>query len=335
MGISENFKDFRIGLDEPGVIRLAEVLAAAAPRTEVIKGRSAEVPDAPDAILTGQYTSMEVARDIHYFSCDMVFDTMFETRGQLPPALWVGALFSGGWRTRIDNQSFGIPSDGVPRVIVNARPGHYHDQPALRERVRMSSFLIGKGFLERAAQDDPGNGLGGLRQHFDSGSQMQSLPQARGIGENLLRLLNNPYRGVTSVVFVESLVMGSLFELAEHFPPDHRAAEPTDRSMIAYEAKALIDDAPERFTSILSLAQDLGSNETTLQRQFRKAFGTTVFDYVLRSRMKAARILVRDGHLSISQIAYRVGYNSPANFSTAYKRVFGCSPGQDRQTSAV
>nr|WP_247744807.1 helix-turn-helix transcriptional regulator [Shimia sp. R11_0] len=93
----------------------------------------------------------------------------------------------------------------------------------------------------------------------------------------------------------------------------------------------MIDEAPEQFTSILSLAQTLGSNETTLQRQFRKAFDTTIFEYVLRRRMTCAQMLVRDGHLSISEISYRVGYNSPANFSTAYKRFFGFSPAQHRQ----
>lgn len=332
MGISENFKDFQIGLDKPTVIRLAEALAAAAPNSRVIKGQSKALPGPPNAVLTGQYTSLEVAKDIHFFSCDMVFDTLFQTRGTLPSSLWVGALFSGAWHTRIDGLDVSLPADGTPRIIVNSERSQYLDQPTTQDRIRMASFLIGAHFFERAAQDDPNNHLGGLHRHFQNGLQMQVLPQAQGIRDNLLRLLNNPYRGTTAVIYMESLIMASLFSLAEQFPPQDHPVEihSGERQLIAYEAKAMIDDAPEDFTSIVSLAQKLGSNESTLQRQFRKAFGTTIFDYVLRTRMQSAHVLVRDGHLSISEISYRVGYNSPANFSTAYKRYFGNSPVQDR-----
>ncbi|MEC8040239.1 MAG: AraC family transcriptional regulator, partial [Pseudomonadota bacterium] len=102
---------------------------------------------------------------------------------------------------------------------------------------------------------------------------------------------------------------------------------------LAFEARQLIDDCPERFQSIRALAAELNTNETTLQRQFKAKFDLTVFQYVLARRMQAARILIKDGHLQIAEVAYRVGYNSPANFSTAYRRYYGHAPQDERSKS--
>lgn len=332
MGLSESYKNFQVGADEPSIMRLAEALAISAPQSTVVEGPKPGMPARKDAMLTGRYTSLQVVQDLHFFSCDYTFDSVFRTSGQLPPALWVGALFSGGWRTRIEETTIDFPADGIPRLLGVGKESRYFDEPIAKKRVRMASFLVGSRFFDRLMQDDPSDQLAGLRLQLDNRLTVRVLPQARCVRENLLRLLNNPYRGTTSVIFTESLIMASLFDLAEQLEASDARYEgaPTQHKMLAYEAKTIIDATPEKFSSIIALAQDLGSNETTLQRQFRKAFGTTIFEYVLKRRMLSAHILVRDGHLSISEISYRVGYNSPANFSTAYKRYFGHSPGQDR-----
>lgn len=74
------------------------------------------------------------------------------------------------------------------------------------------------------------------------------------------------------------------------------------------------------------VARHVGMNPTTLQRLFRQAFGTTVFDYVREYRLDRARVALEKGGLSVGQAAELAGYTSAANFSTAYRRRFGISP---------
>lgn len=82
--------------------------------------------------------------------------------------------------------------------------------------------------------------------------------------------------------------------------------------------------------SLDEIARRAGSNASTLQTQFRAAFGTTVFEYLRRTRLTRARVALEREGRSIVEAAGIAGYTSPANFATAYKRQFGITPRQSR-----
>ncbi|RYG79127.1 MAG: AraC family transcriptional regulator [Alphaproteobacteria bacterium] len=81
------------------------------------------------------------------------------------------------------------------------------------------------------------------------------------------------------------------------------------------------------------LARNVGTNETKLSQAFRTAFGMTVFEYVRNRRMEEARRLLRRCDMSVTEIAFEVGYEHSCNFSVAYKRHFGVTPKSDRATA--
>jgi AraC-like DNA-binding protein len=56
-----------------------------------------------------------------------------------------------------------------------------------------------------------------------------------------------------------------------------------------------------------------------------------VMQYVGDWRLQLARARLQSTHETVAAVARRVGYQSEATFSRAYKRSFGCSPGSDRQ----
>jgi AraC-like DNA-binding protein len=73
-------------------------------------------------------------------------------------------------------------------------------------------------------------------------------------------------------------------------------------------------------------AREGGVSVNTLQRLFRAMHGTTVFEHLRAMKLQRAReALERDG-VPVSEAAYRAGYTSAANFTTAFKRRFGVSP---------
>lgn len=76
------------------------------------------------------------------------------------------------------------------------------------------------------------------------------------------------------------------------------------------------------------LAQALGISQRQLYRKLKGITGNTVHEFITKVRMNQAEELLRNSDLSISQIAYRVGFSEPSNFSRTFSKHFGCSPSQ-------
>ncbi len=105
-----------------------------------------------------------------------------------------------------------------------------------------------------------------------------------------------------------------------------------DRSRI-HEARQILDASLSYTPLIPDLARQVGVNRTKLRAGFKEMFGQTIVEYCQDRRLNTAwhRLLDRDG--TISEIAYQLGYESGANFSTAFRRRFGVSPSQLRRSS--
>lgn len=83
--------------------------------------------------------------------------------------------------------------------------------------------------------------------------------------------------------------------------------------------------------SMKGLSQEAGTNVLKLKCGFKLLFGMTVFKFINEERMQKAKELLLESNTPIYTVASMVGYNNPANFSTAFKRQFGCSPGKFRK----
>ncbi|WP_162052244.1 hybrid sensor histidine kinase/response regulator transcription factor [Pontibacter pamirensis] len=75
-----------------------------------------------------------------------------------------------------------------------------------------------------------------------------------------------------------------------------------------------------------SIAHDLGMSRVQVYRKMKALLGYSVNDYVVKARLKKARHLLLHSDKNISEIAYEVGFSSPAYFSTAFKSHFDMSP---------
>lgn len=99
-----------------------------------------------------------------------------------------------------------------------------------------------------------------------------------------------------------------------------------DRQMAA-ALRAMHDDPAGRWT-VQSLAERAGMSRTTFTLRFKETVGTSPMEYLTRWRMMVAgNRLVNSGD-PVSVIARSLGYESESAFSTAFRRVMGCSPRQ-------
>lgn len=68
-------------------------------------------------------------------------------------------------------------------------------------------------------------------------------------------------------------------------------------------------------------------SKAQLCRRFRKATGTTVWHYITVKRLVEARTRIKKGQ-SPTQVASELGFGDYSSFYRAYRKHWGCSPGQ-------
>jgi len=90
--------------------------------------------------------------------------------------------------------------------------------------------------------------------------------------------------------------------------------------------KLLIELLPTGDANQDAIARQMNRSLSTLQRQL-SAEGTNYKDIRELTRRDLAEQYVREGHYSLSQIAYLLGFSDQSNFSRAFRRWTGHSPG--------
>ncbi|MEM7732600.1 MAG: helix-turn-helix domain-containing protein [Pseudomonadota bacterium] len=108
--------------------------------------------------------------------------------------------------------------------------------------------------------------------------------------------------------------------------PSDQIADPLVR-----QALALMRDHVERPLPLNALATRLSCQPRTLDRHFRRRLGASPGTVYRHMRLSAARKLIEDTQLSVSEIAVRCGYDSPAALTRAIRRSYGAPPRALRQ----
>ena len=93
------------------------------------------------------------------------------------------------------------------------------------------------------------------------------------------------------------------------------------------KALASVHKKPGGTWTVEAMAAEAGMSRSVFAERFTEAMGEAPLQYVTGLRMKLAEEFLRDGRLSVSAVAGKLGYESEASFSRAFKRVTGKSPG--------
>ena len=86
----------------------------------------------------------------------------------------------------------------------------------------------------------------------------------------------------------------------------------------------------ERSISLAELAEHANLSSYHFLRVFKQATGRTPFAYLRDLRVQEASRHLRQGHRSLTEIAYLCGFASHAAFSTTFKKATGVTPGDYR-----
>jgi AraC-like DNA-binding protein len=83
-----------------------------------------------------------------------------------------------------------------------------------------------------------------------------------------------------------------------------------------------------------ALARDIGMSAGHLSRQFRLAYGESVYAYLMTRRIERAMALLRRGDLSVTDVCFEVGCSSLGTFSTRFAELVGVPPSVYKRDSA-
>ena len=83
-----------------------------------------------------------------------------------------------------------------------------------------------------------------------------------------------------------------------------------------------------------ALARGAHMSAGHLSREFRSAFGESVYSYLMTRRIERAMALLRRGDLSVTEVCFAVGCSSLGTFSTRFTELVGVPPSTYRSQEA-
>jgi signal transduction histidine kinase/ligand-binding sensor domain-containing protein/DNA-binding response OmpR family regulator len=113
---------------------------------------------------------------------------------------------------------------------------------------------------------------------------------------------------------------GSLLELKKI------AINITDEAFMNKVVKVVNDNIEDVDFNPDILAEKLKMSRSLLQRKVKAMTNQTLHDFITTLRMNKALELLLSGDYSISEIAYKVGYSLPTNFTRSFVKQFGETP---------
>lgn len=127
--------------------------------------------------------------------------------------------------------------------------------------------------------------------------------------------------------------------LREHYtselPSESRSntSNKLDRKFISEFTSIIEANLSNEDFSVDDIYKGLGISKIQLYRKTKALLGFNVNDYILTVRLQKAKYLLNNEDLSISEIAYKVGFASQAYFSTVFKSKFSITPSEFKEAS--
>jgi AraC-like DNA-binding protein/mannose-6-phosphate isomerase-like protein (cupin superfamily) len=156
----------------------------------------------------------------------------------------------------------------------------------------------------------------------------RQFPGGEGVSRILRRVMgvfdrdSDPLR----LVNLQNLLLRFLLDVLEASHDAHRRVSPEIRAVQQAIAENLDQALPIRRLALLA-----HMSQSRLKARFKAEVGVPPADYVMRQRIDRTKQLLRQGDLSVTEIALRLGFSSTQYFATAFKRYTGQTPSSYRR----
>jgi AraC family transcriptional regulator, alkane utilization regulator len=124
----------------------------------------------------------------------------------------------------------------------------------------------------------------------------------------------------------ELLFVECMRQYVEDLPPERTGWLAALRDPVVGKALAFLHASPADNWTVARLARDVSVSRTVLGERFVALLGQPPMRYLLQWRLQLAAHLLRTTAETLPEIAARIGYESDAAFSRAFKRGVGVPP---------
>ena len=141
-----------------------------------------------------------------------------------------------------------------------------------------------------------------------------------------------PFESVELLVRLENLVqirkkMQAKFGLQRTLSDTEPAALPIETDPFLLQVLAIIDTHLSNSDfDVLELEQTLGMSRSQVYRKIKAITGESAVSLIRHARLQKAKELLSTTPMSVSQVAYSVGFTAPTYFAKSFTEVYGVSP---------
>ncbi len=288
--------------------------------------------DENDVVIRGSLKNYTCHGGLRVHATDTLEAHDLKTQTMIDPELTIAVFLEGRVEMDLDGRHVGLGDDLSPTGHVWSVSSRCPSRRISKKGTRIRKVLISAPhawitqYLSDIVDDD-GHVRDFMQTHRNT-ARWQPSKRVLALCEQILNPPQAPH--LIQRMNIESKAIEIFSEClsvltGETAPASHDAASVRSINRAQAVRSYVLEHIAEDL-SLRQIAQDLGMSVESMQRAFKLAYGGTVVDFIREYRLHQARqALVTEG-ISISEAAYRAGYSNPANFSTAFKKLFGLTP---------
>lgn len=99
--------------------------------------------------------------------------------------------------------------------------------------------------------------------------------------------------------------------------------------------KIILENLVNEHFGVKELAREIGMSRFNLNRKLHFVYHKSINQYIREFRLNLAAEMLNQQSLTASEIAFKVGFNSPAYFSTCFSEYFGYPPGEAKKRYSI
>lgn len=171
--------------------------------------------------------------------------------------------------------------------------------------------------------------LSGYLEDMDEGAVIHNAAPVA----NILSAMLDEYSGKANLMYLKALLI-QLFFLIDKLLSGHRPLSPSEHMHKRY-AEILKIHIRHRYRDLSGLEDIesfMGLNSTYLERIFHGATGSSIYQFMIETRLAAAAEVLRNTDIPIGEIDELIGMRSRQTFYLQFKKRYKVSPSQYRKS---
>lgn len=146
-----------------------------------------------------------------------------------------------------------------------------------------------------------------------------------GIYESFFTLAD-AYKSMNrSPAYIKSVAYGIIAELSRS---EYISKLLSKKYSVIAQGIVYLEENYDKNPSVSELAHMCSVSESTFRELFKSYSGLSPSEYIAHGKTERAKRLLADGSLTVSEVAYTLGFSDSASFGRFFKKTAGTSPGK-------